>query len=350
MKICLMNNLYPPYQRGGAEAIVGKMINDFQKNGHEVFLITTKPKEDKKIEDGNLKIYHIDSSYYILGQMNVVSKLFWHLANVFGAKKTKKIEKILRIEQPDLIITHNLMGLGFQLPRVIKELGIRHHHFLHDIQLLHPAGLMFHGNEHKVHSLFSRIYQAINRKLFSSVTEVISPSQWLLNEHTKLNFFSNSIQKIKPFNWSEKSNEMPGVNKFTRKTFLFVGQIEKHKGILLLINAFQKIDNPEIRLLIVGSGAELQSLQKIAQEDERIEFLGRKEGEALKKIMSQSHCLIVPSLCYENSPTIICQAQALGLPVLAANIGGIPEIIQKGDRLFTPNNEPDLIQKINETK
>ncbi len=56
---------------------------------------------------------------------------------------------------------------------------------------------------------------------------------------------------------------------------------------------------------------------------------------------------MVPSLCYENSPTVITMAYSLGLPVLAADIGGIGELVHDKRLLFQPADENDLINKIN---
>ena len=58
--------------------------------------------------------------------------------------------------------------------------------------------------------------------------------------------------------------------------------------------------------------------------------------------MSESDYLIIPSLCYENAPMTIYEAHSAGLPVLAASIGGIPEIINKNDKLFKAGDISDL--------
>ncbi len=347
MKICLLNNLYKPFSRGGAETVVEMMINDFRKENQEVFLITTKPKKAETPTKTDLKTYYLNSSYYNLNKINTFFRFGWHIANILNWKRSKKIKKILIAEKPNLIITHNLLGLGFRIPKIIKKLGIEHHHFLHDIQLLHPSGLMFHGKEKVINSIPSKIYQTLNRKSFSSVNKVISPSNWLLTEHRKRNFFPDSIKEIRPFNWPIKSSNQKSLNKFPKKTFLFVGQIEKHKGIFLLINAFKKLTDPNVKLIIIGDGKELERAKKEAN-DTNIEFMGRRKYEEIEKIMQQSYCLIVPSLCYENSPTIIYGAQSYNLPVIAADIGGIPEIIGENDKLFEPNNEEDLINKMKE--
>jgi len=344
MKI-VINNLYKPYERGGAEKATELMIKNLIKDNHEVVLITTKPRGEITPIETELKSYYLSSSFYNLNKLSFLTRYVWHFFNILNYCQKRRIKKILQEEKPNLVITHNLMGLGFQIPKAIKELNIEHHHFLHDIQLLHPSGLMYYGKEKALKSIFAKTYQRINRKLFSQVDKVISPSQWLLTEHTSRNFFQKSKQEIRPFQWPMKDVDIEVKNN-TEKTFLFVGQIEKHKGILLLVDTFKKISNNNIRLKIVGNGNQLKHIKRISKKDNRIECLGRKDGLELVKIMKRSNCLIVPSLCYENSPTVIYQAQNLNIPVIASNIGGIPEITKDSKLLFTPNNEEDLKKKI----
>ena len=63
--------------------------------------------------------------------------------------------------------------------------------------------------------------------------------------------------------------------------------------------------------------------------------------------MIEANCLIIPSICYENSPTVIYEAASQGLPIIASRIGGITELIQKlNGLLFKPNNEGDLMHQL----
>jgi len=386
MKIAVVNNLYFPFNHGGAEQVVKKMINELQGLQNEVFLITTRPHgssttslsespktsdttsplDISKTQENKLKIYYLNSSFYNLNTIPLGLRFFWHLNNIFDVKKYFKIKKILQNTRPDLIITHNLMGLGFLVPLIIRQLKIRHEHILHDIQLLYPSGLMLLDQEKKVDGIGAKIYQFLTRSLFVSPAKIISPSSWLLNEHLKRNFFPKSLYEIKPFDFkAEKISTTPLEQQHlpetsatsaitpvdsaatptrSAKTLLFVGQIEDHKGIIWLISVFKKLKDPDLKLIIVGDGTKMLSAQKLAMNDQRIKLLGRLKPEEIKKIMTASDYLIVPSLCYENSPTVIYEAQALNLPVIAAAIGGIPEIIKPQDYLFIAGNEIDFIK------
>lgn len=359
MKIALFNNLYYPYNRGGAETVVEKMIADLRAQNHKVILFTLRPKDDAEIntnagdETNGLKIYRFASDYSRLAEFTRAKKLFWHLSDTFSKRKIKAIKKILITEKPELVITHNLMGLGLRLPQTLKKMNIRHEHYLHDIQLLHPSGLMMLGKEQIIDSPSAKIYQYFTRLFFGSPEKVFSPSNWLLKEHRKRGFFKDSAGEVKRPALAEdekaigerKSNPRPN------KNFLFVGQIEDHKGVKLLLQAFQEAlkIKPEMNLTVVGDGSLLGEAKKIAGGDERIKFRGRLDGAEIKSLMAAGGYLIVPSLCYENSPTTIYEAHSVGLTVLAADIGGIPEIINADDRLFKPGDKDDLVKNILES-
>lgn len=347
MKIAILNNLYYPFNRGGAESVIREMISRLKKNGHEVFLITTKPFQEIAPENTNLRCYHLDSDYHRLAEMALINKLFWHASNLFRMKNPRKIKRILTEENPDLVMTHNLMGLGFKTPLVIKKLGIKHEHYLHDIQLLHPSGLLIFGQEKILNSSAAKLYQLFTRRFFAKVDIIFSPSSWLSDQHKKFGFFKNTPVNIKTLIEYPEASGITNQNR-EKNHFLFVGQVEHHKGIILLIEAFKKAlaVNPNLKLSIVGDGHLLEKAKEAAQNQEKIFFLGRLESQAVAEQMSKSSCLIIPSLCYENSPMTIHEAHQQNLPIIAARIGGIPEALSQTDILFTPGSEDDLVDKI----
>ncbi|MFH1661825.1 MAG: glycosyltransferase [Candidatus Falkowbacteria bacterium] len=340
MKICLINNLYKPYNRGGAERVVEIISDELQKQEHEVFIISTKPF----LKKSNLiaKNYYINSLYYNLNKISKFLRLFFHIYNIFNVKNYFKIKSILKKEKPDIVMTHNLVGVGFLIPKLIKSLKIKHIHTLHDIQLLHPSGLMIYGKEKIINSFFAKIYQAICRNIFKSPDVVISPSSWLMKMHYNKGFFKDSKKVILSNPVIFKNNKNREIKNYNKKfNFLYVGQLEKHKGILFLINVFKKINNSE--LIVIGDGN-----CPVSKNNKNIKFLGKLKNSEVNKLMREADALIMPSLCYENSPTVIYEAFANGLPVISSNIGGAPELLKDGAGiLFKAGDGNDLIEKIN---
>lgn len=347
MKIGIINNLYKPYNKGGAEKVCENIINQLEKAGNLCFVITTKPKNETKINK-NPKTYYLNSNYYNLGQKSILCRFFWQIENIFNFGRGRQLKKILETEKPDLIISNNLMGIGLKTFKIIKKMSIKHTHILHDIQLIHPSGLIIFGQEKIIETLIAKIYQKISRCLSGSPDKIISPSNWLLQEHIKKGFFQNSEKIIQanpqPFGGGKKviRNENKEI-----KDFLFIGQLEEHKGVIFLIESFKKIKNEKINLKIIGTGKLIEKLKLISKNDERIKILGLKNKEEIAQELANADCLIVPSLCYENSPTVIYEAKYFDLPIIASNIGGIPELLTKEQEiLFEAKNEKDLIEKI----
>jgi len=355
MKIVLANNLFEPYNRGGAEKVMKEMADNFLNAGHEVIIISTIPKdknEFKSLTNSNYQIYQIPSSYYNLANYSKLRKLLWHLNNFCNPKKRITYHKILKKEKPDLIITHNLVGLGFFLASIAQGLNIKHEHFLHDIQLLHPSGLMMLNKEDNINKLPAKIYQRLTRSYFKKTNKIISPSNWLLREHITRGFFpgkETEIRRLKTSILTEANkimNNEKTIESQNTNHFLFVAQLEEHKGLNFLLEVFSKFENKLATLTIIGRGKEIDLVKKYASSDKRLNYLGYLENLEIKQEMEKADFLIIPSLCYENSPTVIYEANAVNLKIIAANIGGIPEIIKTNDILFTAGNKTDLLEKL----
>ncbi len=353
MKICLINNILRPFDRGGGAERISEIIRDgFSDAGDDVFTLSLRPVF--KNSQGK-KAYYLKSYFYNLYKMPLFLKLFWHFNNLFNFNNFIKIFFIFKKEKPDLIITNNLMGVGMLLPFLIKILKIKHVHILHDIQLIYPSGLMFYGQEEKIEKWPIKIYLKITRFLFASPDYIISPSKWLLDMHDKNNFFKKSEKKViqNPAIIFNAKKEKKEKNIFR---FLYVGQIEEHKGINILINAFKKLQKnyfSDIELEIAGSGTLFNKFKNENTEcpegknNNSIKFLGKINNREVRERMEEADCLIVPSLCYENSPTVIYEALSSQVPVIASNLGGIPELLGRNrGLLFIPGSEEDLLEKM----
>lgn len=333
MKIIIFNNLYFPYNKGGAEQYIFKQIEELKKNNNQVIVVCTKVLAFKKLKCKN-QIYYLNSLYYNLNKYPKFFRLFWHLKQLLIPTKIRTIKKILMKEKPDLAISHNLLGLSWQIPKLLNKLKIRHIHTLHDIQLLHPSGLMYYNQESIINNPFSQLYQLFTKYYFKNLQEIVSPSLWLLKLHQKQGFFLNTKNTIKSINkkdypeiiWPKKIEKI-----------IFVGQLEKHKGINFLIEYFKNKSEPT--LSVVGTG----SLKLKIKNSHYINYLGVLTKENLLKEIKKHDCLIVPSICYENIPMVILEAASVKVPTIATKIGGLVELKDILNlKLFAPNDFKSL--------
>lgn len=347
MKIGLANNLYPPYGRdSGAEIITKKMADEFIIQGHDVFIITSYPQKTSLPKEKN--IYFLSSSYEYLNKYSLIKKLSWHFCQLIFPPHRKEIKQIIEEEKPDLFITHNLLGLSLALPKILKQYNITHHHVLHDIQLLHPSGLMYLGEEKKIKNILALFYQYFTKKAFKQTAKIISPSKWLLDLHKQQNFFNRSLQEVIPnFNLNKKKPK----EKHSPLRFLFAGQIEKHKGIAILLSAWKMsgLTKDMAQLTIVGQGSLSDFITQESKKFDNVDYLGHVSRDKINKTIEEHDIVILPSLIYENSPTIIWEAAQHGLSAIASDIGGTPELKEYLDLiLFQAGNINDLSQKIRE--
>lgn len=83
-------------------------------------------------------------------------------------------------------------------------------------------------------------------------------------------------------------------------------------------------------LHIIGEGADLEKFKRLGVNDKRIKFYGFLKYQSLKELYKKANLLIVPSICYDNSPIVIYENFSFGVPVIGSRIGGIPELIKEG--------------------
>ena len=128
--------------------------------------------------------------------------------------------------------------------------------------------------------------------------------------------------------------------------YCFIGRLSHEKGARTLIEAANQL--PERKLVVIGGGPLESELRQIAGS--HIEFVGFKQWDEIKTLVGRAKFVVVPSEWYENNPLSVIEALCLGTPVLGANVGGIPELIQEGTsgRMFESRNAGNLKEKINE--
>jgi glycosyltransferase involved in cell wall biosynthesis len=123
--------------------------------------------------------------------------------------------------------------------------------------------------------------------------------------------------------------------------FLFVGRLEKIKGLQTIIPVFRRYKKAE--LWIAGSGTYERHLRHLAKGLGNIRFLGHQTKDQLGVLYRDAVALIVPSLSYEVFALVILEAFSQGTPAIVRNIGGMPEIIQESGGGFVYDTNDQLV-------
>ena len=338
MKICLITALYNPYVVGGAEIYVERITSELAKN-NEVTVITTKPYHGLKslkpsVElKGNIKIYRFYPFNIYYGyhaqKKPIWIKPIWHLIDIWNPHTYFVVKKILEKEKPNIIHTHNLEILSTSALSAINSLKIPHMHTVHDYLLLNRyADLLRGGEVIKEFNIIDKIYMKIMKRLSNSMDIVLAPSQFVLKMHIENGYFTNS-ECIKLSLGIELGDKKAEKN-YDILDILYVGGLSRHKGVHILITSLKNLKGENIKLHIIGKGKDEDEFKKMAGSDPRIVFHGFKTGDELMGFYKKANVVVVPSLCYDNSPMVIYESLMNGTPVIGSRIGGIPELIEEG--------------------
>jgi glycosyltransferase involved in cell wall biosynthesis len=143
-----------------------------------------------------------------------------------------------------------------------------------------------------------------------------------------------------------------GQNDREADTLVYLGLLERHKGVHVLADAFCSSSSKHgFKLWIIGDGSlkdELRLKVKKSGMDERVTITGFLEKENVEHIRRKAAAQIVPSIWYENSPLTVLEAFSVGVPVISSDIGGLSEIVLKdaGSETFSPGNSAQLSERL----
>ena len=134
--------------------------------------------------------------------------------------------------------------------------------------------------------------------------------------------------------------------------FGYSGGLAPHKGVHLLLQAFRKLQGENAELRLYGQTSHekdyLLLLQEIARADQRIQFRGTYKETETGEVLRNIDVMVIPSLCYETYSLTLHEALACNVPVIAANLGALPEKVVDSSTGFTfqAGSEADLRAKL----
>ena len=364
MKILMVNKfLYP---NGGSETYIFKLGDYLKSLGNEVEYFGME--HEGRIVSNSAGQYTTDMDFHTESKLK---QLTYPLKTIYSKEAKEKITSVLEKFCPDVV---HLNNFNYQLtPSIIyavknyeKKSGkkIKILYTAHDYQLICPnhmlkksdgeicegciggsfvncvKGSCIHSSKAKslIGAAEATLYKTL--KTYKYIDCVICPSEFMktkldsnpyLNGKTvTLHNFIDRVEKKK----TEKENYV-----------LYFGRYSKEKGIETLL------ETEGLNLVFAGSG----ELEDEINSRKDFKNVGFKSGSELEELIRKATCTVYPSVWYENCPFSVMESIMYGVPVVGADIGGIPELIENGKTgfLFEAGNAKALesaVKKITENK
>lgn len=362
MKVLMINKFL--HANGGSETYVFRLGAYLESQGHEVQYFGME--HEGRCVGNAVNAYTSDMDFH---NGSKLSKLIYPVKTIYSAEARKKIRLVLDSFQPDVCHINNF---NYQLtPSIILEIHkwrkstgnkCRIVFTAHDYQLVCPNHMCNNPNTHENcekclegHFLNCTKGKCIHGSTAKSVIGTMEASIWRLNGVYKYidcmiccsNFMKTKLDRNPLFaertvvlhNFIDKV-EWKEVKK--QEYVLYFGRFSEEKGIRTLIEVCKEL--PEVPFVFAGTGPLEASIQGIAN----IKNVGFQKGADLEKLIREAQFSVYPSEWYENCPFSVMESQMFGTPVLGANIGGIPELIQVGKtgEIFESGNKEELKKKV----
>lgn len=361
MNILFINKFY--WDKGGSEAVYFGEIDLLQKHGHKVIPFSM---QDERNHPSEYSKYFVSNINYETATK--VEKAISASRIIYSFEAKNKMAELLKNEKIDVahfhIFQHQISPSVFA---PLRKAGIPIVLTLHDLKPMCPNYQMYtqgHTCEkckgHKYYNCFlnsctkgSRAKSLINTiemyfhhimGYYKNVDRYIAVSNFFKEKMTEFGFDKNNIEYIPNFIDTDRFKFQTADKGYA----LFLGRLSSEKGVDVLLKACEKVR--EIPLVIAGTGPKEEELKQIVKEKglSHVTFAGFVSGDDLLNLVTEASFTVLPSQVYENCPMSILESMAVGTPVIGAQIGGIPELINEGidGYTFVATDPSDLANKM----
>ena len=358
MKILIINKFLHP--NGGSETYIFKLGEYLQSQNHQVEYFGME--HEGRIVGNRVNSYTSDMDFH---KGSKLAKITYPIKTIYSREARKKIRAVLDDFQPDVC---HLNNFNFQLtPSIILEIvkwrkennrKCKIIYTAHDGQLVCPnhmfknpqtgqicekclggryvnclKGKCIHGSTAKsmIGMLEGCFWQG--NGVYRHMDSIICCSRFMkskLDTNPVLAERTVALHNFidaKPIEHTEKKDYV-----------LYFGRFSEEKGVNTLLSVCKQL--PDIPFVFAGTGPLADALAGVSN----ISNVGLQTGEELLRLIAQARFTVCPSECYENCPFSVIESQMYGTPVIGANIGGIPELIDDGEtgELFESGNEEML--------
>ena len=359
MRVLMVSSLWPPEVLGGAEQYAAALTERLRAAGHVVGVVTLGV-------GGQGVVAQIPSWPYPIREYEhqpAVLRALFHASDIGRPDTRRAMKRALEGFRPDVVHSHVVQGMSAAALTAPGRRRIGHVHTLHDYWLLCQRNSMVQrdGTACAARCTSCRAMSGIrNHQIERHAPDVvIAVSEAVARPHLanvawmrgRTRVVYNPVEDPHP----ELANRTPGAP----ITFGYFGRLGRDKGILTLLDAFDRaaFDRPLVgggssdvagrggaRLVIAGRGAEEPAVRAAAAADSRVEYHGWVSAAAKDTLFAELDALVVPSQWQDPAPLVVNEARSRGLTVIGTTAGGIPELIAPGsESLLVPPGDADVL-------
>jgi glycosyltransferase involved in cell wall biosynthesis len=398
MKILIVANGFPPTAYGGVEIYAQNLARTLLNRDHSVLVFCRE--SNANITDYTIQRDEVDG-INVIRLINDYKQIGTFTDTYTDTKIDVIFNQVLQEFKPDLVHFNHLIALSANLPRVAKSADIPMLTTIHDYwSFCHRVHLQdwrkqqcygpYQGGDcyrcvirtekrrtflRKVlrwgRSVFSfSLRQRIRLRIVDDAARIIAvtgqrtdfdsrnrifrenlrlsnmvyvPSEYVRRAYAA-NGYDDVEMRVLPLGVEVPEDARASRYRHDRLTLGYIGTIVPSKGLHILLRAFHEWNVKRARLLIYGRQDVDQGYQsrigKIADGDQRIQFIGPFDPKERDAVFNELDYLVIPSVVPETFSLVAREALIRGVPVIASNIGALPEIIIPGENgyLFTPGD------------
>jgi glycosyltransferase involved in cell wall biosynthesis len=335
-----VNNYY--YARGGAEVVFLEQNRMLEAAGWQVVPFAMQHPRNRTTPWSRYFVDEVEFGrrYSALGTLQRATKV------VYSEEARRKLGGLLREVTPDVAHLHNIYHhISPSILSLLSSRGVPTVMTLHDLKLVCPAYKMLTHDGVCERCKGGRLFNVVRHRCLKGSLAVSGLAYLESALHGYLKTYSRHVDRFivpsrffrdKFSGWGVDPAKMVHIPNFVDperyaaarhagRYFLYFGRLAPEKGIGTLIRAVAKARVP---LKIAGTGPEEAGARALCERlGVTVEFLGYLSGDPLHEAIRQARAVVLPSEWYENAPMSVLESYALGVPVIGANIGGIPELV-----------------------
>ena len=346
MRRLLVGNKYF-FRKGGAETYLFDLFDELPARGWELVQFSMQHERNEPTPYAPYFVDRVD--YHEHGSL--LSEARAALRLLYSNQARANMERLVRDTRPQLAHLHNIYHqISPSILPVLKRHGIPVVMTLHDLKLACPNYKMRTAGKICERCLGGDFYQAVvhrcvqdsrlksalcaleaylarwTRVYLDNVDLFITPSEFYRRKLIESGVPAQQLVTLASFVHPEQYTPRYAKGDY----FLYLGRLSEEKGIMSLVRAAASV--PDKRLLIAGEGPMQEPIETMLREQRitNVELVGMQSGQALIELIRAARFVVVPSEGYENCPRSAIEAMACGTPVIGANIGGIPDMVEDG--------------------